>query len=90
MTRSLSFAFAVGVALATPSAAFAEESVKPVHTHHHHPAQRGATVQQPSAPAPESAGSMFKPFAHPGDGDDDGMSRDPDDCMKGCIGGNPG
>jgi hypothetical protein len=22
-------------------------------------------------------------------GDDDGLSRDPDDCMKGCIGGNP-
>jgi hypothetical protein len=32
----------------------------------------------------------FKPYAHPGDGDDDGLSRDPDDCMKGCIGGNPG
>ena len=30
------------------------------------------------------------PMPHPGDGDDDGLSRDPDDCNKGCIGGNPG
>jgi hypothetical protein len=33
---------------------------------------------------------MFRPYANPGDGDDDGLSRDPDDCNKGCIGGNPG
>ena len=91
MTRSRSLAFVLAVALAAPSAALAQEPVKPVHTHHHHPAHRGATVQQPvPAPTPESAGSMFKPYAHPGDGDDDGISRDPDDCMKGCIGGNPG
>jgi hypothetical protein len=32
----------------------------------------------------------FTPYAHPGEGDDDGLSRDPDECMKGCIGGNPG
>jgi hypothetical protein len=31
----------------------------------------------------------FKPFP-PGQGDSDGLSRDPDDCDKGCIGGNPG
>jgi len=51
-----------------------------------------------TAPAPVPAaesGSVdrfqpFKPYAHPGDGDDDGLSRDPDDCNKGCIGGNPG
>jgi hypothetical protein len=93
MTRPLSLAFAIGVAFAASSAAFAQEPVKPVHTHHHahHPAQHDAAVQQPApAPAPEPAGSMFKPYPHPGDGDDDGLSRDPDDCMKGCIGGNPG
>ncbi|MFY9972344.1 MAG: hypothetical protein WAK41_23340, partial [Roseiarcus sp.] len=95
MTRSLSLAFVIGVAWAAPSAALAQEPVKPVHAYHHpvhhHPAHRDATVRQPvPAPTPESAGSMFKPYAHPGDGDDDGISRDPDDCMKGCIGGNPG
>jgi hypothetical protein len=39
---------------------------------------------------PDMFHSLFKPYAHPGDGDDDGLSRDPDECMKGCIGGNPG
>jgi hypothetical protein len=33
---------------------------------------------------------MFSPYPHPGDGDSDGLSRNPDDCNKGCIGGNPG
>src|SRR6202021_802424 len=34
--------------------------------------------------------SPLKPYPHPGDGDNDGLSRDPDDCNKGCIDGNPG
>jgi hypothetical protein len=66
-----------------------------VHDHHryaaHNPAP--APTAQRSGEATESApaatSQMFKPYAHPGDGDDDGLSRDPDDCMKGCIGGNP-
>jgi len=55
-----------------------------------HPAP---AAEQPSermeSPPPSALNQMFKPYAHAGDGDDDGMSRDPDDCMKGCIGGNP-
>lgn len=70
------------------------------HAAHHHAAARSAA--QARAPAAERPGGsvesaplpltnqMFKPYAHPGEGDDDGLSRDPDDCMKGCIGGNPG
>jgi hypothetical protein len=90
MTRFLTLALAIGVATAAASAALAQETVKP-----HHPRHRAHphAVQPPppaQVPAPESAGSMFNPYAHPGDGDDDGISRDPDDCMKGCIGGNPG
>ncbi len=88
MTRLLSFAFAIGVAAAAPSAAFAQTTVSPLHSHH--PAQRDAVQQPVPAQTPQSAGSMFKPYADPGDGDDDGISRDPDDCMKGCIGENPG
>ena len=45
-----------------------------------HPAQSNAPQTNP----------MLKPYPHPGEGDNDGLSRDPDDCMKGCIGGNPG
>ena len=69
----------------------------PHHTVHHHfvahnpapapIAQRpGETVE--NAP-PSAINQMFRPYAQPGEGDDDGLSRDPDDCMKGCIGGNP-
>jgi hypothetical protein len=86
---------AMGAILAV-SAAWAAESAA---SRHHH---RGRHVTH-TAPAPTSerrvpaaeSGSVdrfqpFKPYAHPGDGDDDGLSRDPDECMKGCIGGNPG
>jgi len=88
MTRLFSLAFAIGVASAATSAAFAQETVKPLHSHH--PAQPSAVQQPVPAQTPQSVDSMFKPYAHPGEGDDDGISRDPDDCMKGCIGGNPG
>jgi hypothetical protein len=73
-------------------------SYGPHHTVHHH-----AVAHNP-APIPESTAAaqrpgevannhqtnqMFKPYAQPGEGDSDGLSSDPDDCMKGCIGGNP-
>jgi hypothetical protein len=88
MTRLFSLAFAIGVAAAAPLAAFAQTTVNPHHSHH--PARQDAVQQPNPAQTPQSAGSLFKPYLHPGDGDDDGISRDPDDCMKGCIGGNPG
>ncbi len=67
--------------------------------HHHFGAHNSAPAPAPTAQRPGGAVEtvpppptiqMFKPYPHPGDGDDDGLSRDPDDCMKGCIGGNPG
>jgi hypothetical protein len=64
--------------------------------HHRFVAPNPAPVsaaQQPGAAVesgPPQTNQMFKPYARPGEGDDDGLSRDPDDCMKGCIGGNPG
>ena len=71
----------------------------PHHTVHHHYVAHGpavAPVEAPivTTPPPEAAqnvqpSQMFKPYAEPGEGDDDGLSRDPDDCMKGCIGGAP-
>ena len=60
----------------------------------HHRAVAGGKISAPAIGAAESqpgpANPMLKPYAHPGEGDNDGLSRDPDDCMKGCIGGNPG
>jgi hypothetical protein len=59
--------------------------------HHavHHPFAAHNPTPAPAPTAPQT-NQMFKPYPHTGDGDDDGLSRDPDDCMKGCIGGNPG
>ena len=71
------------------SAAWAESTG----TRHHHQG-RHVTHGAPATtgkPVPTSeSGNSAKPYAHPGNGDNDGLSRDPDDCMKGCIGGNPG
>jgi hypothetical protein len=68
--------------------------------HHpvHHPVARDSaptpesTAQRPGVAmerAPAQTNQMFRPYAQPGEGDDDGLSDDPDDCMKGCIGGAP-
>jgi hypothetical protein len=69
----------------------------PVHHRHHHLAHNPARASAPIAQRPgetvenrtPQTNQMFKPYAHSGEGDSDGLSRDPDDCMKGCIGGNP-
>jgi hypothetical protein len=68
------------------------------HTVHHHAAAHGQARAPESMAASQRPGEavespqpnqMFRPYANPGDGDEDGLSSDPDDCMKGCIGGNP-
>jgi hypothetical protein len=73
-------ALAIAVA-ASPAAAASAVAPPPHHRHyrHHHP--------RAVVPAPEQPGFGPYPF---GQGDEDGLSRDPDDCEKGCIGGNPG
>jgi hypothetical protein len=79
-------------------AAYAQTEQPTTHHHHHYVAHNPAPVpapiaQRPGEPVengPPQTNQMFKPYAHPGEGDNDGLSRDPDDCMKGCIGGNPG
>ena len=80
---------AMCVVLAT-STAWAAENV--ASRHHRHGRHVTHTTQAPTSerrvPAAESG--WGKPYAHPGDGDDDGLSRDPDDCNKGCIDGSPG
>ena len=82
---------ALGVILAASTACAAEDAA-------HHPSSPSAIIRRrplnirarPSghrAPAVEEP--AFRPF-RPGEGDTDGLSRDPDDCNMGCIGGNPG
>ncbi len=104
MKTSTMIALAVGPLLSASLTAYAQTELPTAHhhyrLHHHHhyvahnpslgpspTAQRpGETVENAPPPA---TNQMFKPYARPGEGDDDGLSRDPDDCMKGCIGGNP-
>jgi hypothetical protein len=61
----------------------------PHHTVHHHTAPAPVVT----APAPQSGPfGLALPHIAPypdNKGDEDGLSRDPDDCIKGCIGGNP-
>jgi len=95
--RSIACLVVAVCAVLAVSAAWATESAVP--RHHRH----GRHVTH-AAPAPTSerrvraaeSGSLdrfhspFKPYAHPGDGGNDGLSRDPDECNKGCIDGNSG
>ena len=87
----------VTFAVLAVSAAWATESA--ASRHHRH----GRHVTH-AAPAPTSEGrasavesgsldrfhSPFKPYVRPGDGNNDGLSRDADECHKGCIDGNSG
>jgi len=70
----------------------------PHHTVHHHfvahnPAPPAAPAVVAPAPAPQAApfGLAFPHIApYPNNkGDEDGLSEDPNDCNKGCIGGAP-
>jgi hypothetical protein len=75
------------------STAWATESAAPRHHRHGRHAMHAApapTSQRLFPASPDRFYSPFAPYAHPGDGDNDGLSRDPDECNKGCIGGNPG
>jgi hypothetical protein len=79
------------------SMAWATEDATPRHYRHgrHVLHAAPAPTSERRVPAAESGSqnrfhSPFTPYAHPGDGDNDGLSRDPDECNKGCIGGNPG
>lgn len=89
MKRAIGLAVAFGLMIVAPAA----EATETQPAHHHHRRHHATPVVEQSAPVShpnEPAGAPIKPYAHPGDGNNDGLSRDPDDCNKGCIGGNPG
>lgn len=90
MRTTIAFALALTASLTGVSLARATEAIAPAtHPFHHHhrahhriPASREA-VQAPAAqPAPAAARPSASP---PVQNDSDGMSRDPEDCMMGCI-----
>ncbi|HTZ67832.1 MAG TPA: hypothetical protein VMB83_10270 [Roseiarcus sp.] len=90
MPMTIAFTLALAVSLGGVSLACATEPTAPaIHPFHHHhrahhrvPAAREA-VQAPAAqPAPAAARPSASP---PVQNDSDGLSRDPEDCMKGCV-----
>ncbi len=105
MKTLMAIELSLAILLSGSFAAYAQAEQRTVHRSHgaHHavhrhvvghnatPArgsERPGEAVETAPPAPLTS-EMFKPYAHPGEGDDDGLSRDPDDCMKGCIGGDP-
>ena len=98
MKYSLGLAFALAIAASSAAAQDAPASKNaPVAHHHHHTARPAATRPVPAAQSgtlgpirPPIGPYLHGPYPHTGDGDNDGLSRDPDDCNKGCIDGNPG
>ncbi len=93
MKTSATIALTFAALLSASLAASAQTQQPTVHRHphhHHYVAAPPAASTEPVESAPPQINQMFRPYAHPGDGDSDGLSRNPDDCNKGCIGGNPG
>lgn len=100
MRIALALAATLSVAVLSPAlAASADHPATVTHHHHHHhhyhqhhvAASAPHAVGRPAAEAPVAAAPQnqwFKPYP-PGQGDTDGLSRDEEDCEKGCIGGNP-
>ena len=89
MKRSNTFALAFAVSLAGPIAAYAaEESATPVHHYHYRVHHRHVTTQKtvPPVSTAQSAPTLAKPITPPAvQNDSDGLSRDPEDCMMGCL-----
>ena len=93
MKKTIGLAFALAFALAAPAVSETADTSQQHHKHHHkhHTAQQAKKERAPAAePQALEPAAGIRPYAHPGEGDDDGLSRNPDDCNKGCIDGNPG
>ena len=92
MRHSLGLAFVLIIAASVPAASenAPVQQNAPVPRHHAtHPAKK-RTVPAVQNSGQETVHHPGMPYPHTGDGDNDGLSRDPDDCHKGCIDGNPG
>ncbi len=91
MKNVIALAIALGFSLGS-CATNASEARPTHHRHHkHHHGAKAAEHEVPqAAPFPvEPANPSLKPYGRPGERDTDGLSRNPNDCNEGCIGGNP-
>jgi hypothetical protein len=94
MRRYLGLAFALTIVTSVPAASQNAPANTPASQNApvtHHRAQPATKRHPPAAETvPQDVHRPFGPYPHTGEGDNDGLSRDPDDCNKGCIDGNPG
>lgn len=97
MKKALAIGLGLAAALALPALAADDAALKPLHHHHvyrhlHRSAEAPRVASTATAQAPAAPQSWLQTwFSHvapyPDDqGDADGLSRDPGDCNKGCIG----
>jgi hypothetical protein len=97
LTMALSGSLAAYAQTEQPNVHHPYHHYAPHHTVHHHTVAHGPAIGPApvvaAPPAPQAAPfGLALPHIAPypdNQGDEDGLSRDPDDCMKGCIGGNP-
>ncbi|MGO9917165.1 MAG: hypothetical protein ACLQIB_21010 [Isosphaeraceae bacterium] len=95
MRLSAIAALAFGAVLVTPITADASGDAANSNQHHrvyHHAAKAEKIRPHSAAQVPREPALSLFPYFSPyprGQGDTDGLSRRPDDCNKGCIGGNP-
>jgi hypothetical protein len=99
MKKILVFSIALSCAAVVSLSAAAGETSQRI-KHHARQAHYGVSSPVAPAPQPSSQNPAVPPFAWltqlfpnvkpypPGEGDTDGLSRNPDDCNKGCIGVN--
>jgi hypothetical protein len=83
MRSSILGGFALGAALVA-LAGCATGNTPAAHPPAGGPRAPAVATRAPAAIAP----GLLRPYPE-GQGDTDGLSRDPDDCDRGCIGGNP-
>jgi hypothetical protein len=100
---SATIALALAVALSGSLAAHAQTEQPNVHHHthhyaphqtvHHHTVAHGPVMAPaPVVAAPAAPFGLALPHIAPypdNKGDEDGLSDDPDNCNKGCVGGAP-
>ncbi len=99
MKLSIGLGVAIAAILAAPAPAM--QAVADAQVHHRHARRHAQGVIHPRMIAPSATVRASPPYAAPvlipgaaphpnGKGDEDGLSRDINDCNKGCVGGNPG
>ncbi len=94
MRASIAVAALLGMVFSASCAAAADSGApRPHHRHHVHRAIAPAPRAETRSPAAEERSRRaVEPSTrnHPdADGDQDGLSTNPDNCNTGCVGGNP-